>query len=68
MVCDNYASHNNAQIKIWLARASDIQTWIGTWNTNTLPCTWTNTAEKILATLADYLHRIRNADTNQSSD
>jgi len=38
-----------------------VRTWIGTWNHNPRPFTWTKTAEEILESLAQYLQRISGA-------
>jgi transposase len=104
VVCDNYATHNTAEIRTWLGRhprfhihftptgsswinqverwfglltdkllrrgvhtsvqalERDIRDWIDTWNTNPRAFTWTKTADEILASLADYLHKIRKPD------
>jgi transposase len=101
LICDNYATHNTAEIKTWLGRhprfhihftptgsswinqverwfglltdkllrrgvhtsvhalERDIRAWIDTWNTNPRPFTWTKTADEILASLADYLHKLK---------
>ena len=40
---------------------ADIRAWIGTWNENPRPFTWTKTAEEILNSLARYLARISGA-------
>jgi transposase len=40
---------------------ADIRSWIGTWNDNPRPFTWTKTAEEILNSLAKYLARISGA-------
>ena len=107
VICDNYATHNTAEIKTWLGRhprfhihftptgsswinqverwfglltdkllrrgvhtsvhalEHDIRAWIDTWNTNPRAFTWTKTADEILASLADYLHKIRKTNTDQ---
>jgi transposase len=107
LVCDNYATHNTAEIKNWLGRhprfhvhftptgsswinqverwfglltdkllrrgvhtsvqalEHDIRAWINTWNTHPRPFTWTKTADEILASLADYLHKIKRQTTHQ---
>ena len=107
LVCDNYATHNTAEIKNWLGRhprfhvhftptgsswinqverwfglltdkllrrgvhtsvqalEHDIRAWINTWNTHPRPFTWTKTADEILASLADYLHKIKRQMTHQ---
>jgi transposase len=107
LVCDNYATHNTAEIKNWLGRhprfhvhftptgsswinqverwfglltdkllrrgvhtsvqalEHDIRAWIDTWNTHPRPFTWTKTADEILASLADYLHKIKRQTTHQ---
>jgi len=109
VVCDNYATHNTAEIKTWLGRhprfhihftptgsswinqverwfglltdkllrrgvhtsvqalEADIRTWIDTWNTNPRAFVWTKTADEILASLADYLHKIKKTNPEQSS-
>jgi transposase len=109
VVCDNYATHNTAEIKTWLGRhprfhihftptgsswlnqverwfglltdkllrrgvhtsvaalETDIRTWIDTWNTNPRAFVWTKTADEILTSLADYLHKIKQADADQST-
>jgi len=101
VVCDNYATHNTAEIKAWLGRhprfhihftptgsswinqverwfalltdkllrrgvhtgvrdlEHDIRTWIDTWTTNPRSFAWIKTADEILTSLADYLHKIR---------
>jgi transposase len=101
LVCDNYATHNTAEIRTWLARhprfhvhftptgsswmnqverwfglltdklirrgvhtsvqalENDIRDWIATWNDDPRPFTWTKTADEILASLADYLAKLR---------
>jgi transposase len=108
LVCDNYATHNTAEIKTWLAKhprfhvhftptgsswlnqverwfglltdklirrgvhtsvqalENDIRAWISTWNDNPRPFTWTKTADEILKSLADYLTKIKPADTKTS--
>jgi transposase len=43
------------------ALEEDVRTWIGTWNQNPRPFSWTKTAEEILASLARYLERISGA-------
>ncbi|MCX5200837.1 IS630 family transposase [Streptomyces sp. NBC_00237] len=100
LVCDNYATHNTAEIRTWLGKhprfhvhftptgsswmnqverwfglltdklirrgvhtsvkalEDDIRAWIGTWNENPQPFTWTKTADEILNSLADYLTKI----------
>jgi hypothetical protein len=35
-----------------------IRDWIGTWNDNPRPFAWTETAEQILSSLADYLAKL----------
>jgi transposase len=107
VVCDNYATHNTAEIKTWLGRhprfhihftptgsswinqverwfglltdkllrrgvhtsvhvlEADIRAWITTWNTNPRPFTWTKTADEILASLADYLHKLQTRTKEQ---
>ena len=40
------------------ALEADIRDWIGTWNENPRPFTWTKTAEEILNSLAEYLSKI----------
>jgi transposase len=108
VVCDNYATHNTAEIRTWLSRhprfhvhftptgsswlnqverwfglltdklirrgvhtsvqalENDIRAWISTWNDNPRPFTWTKTADEILKSLADYLTKIKPADTKTS--
>jgi transposase len=41
------------------ALENDIRDWIATWNENPRPFTWTKTADEILASLADYLAKLR---------
>jgi transposase len=41
------------------ALENDIRQWIATWNDNPRPFTWTKTADEILASLADYLAKLR---------
>jgi transposase len=41
----------------------DIKAWIGTWNQDPRPFTWTKTADEILKSLADYLTKISPAGT-----
>jgi transposase len=41
------------------ALENDIKAWITTWNDNPRPFTWTKTADQILASLADYLTKLR---------
>ena len=43
------------------ALESDIRTWIETWNDNPRPFTWTETAEEILNSLAEYIAKISGA-------
>ncbi|MEV0696112.1 IS630 family transposase [Streptomyces sp. NPDC050388] len=45
------------------ALEDDIRDWIGTWNENPRPFTWTKTADEILTSLADYLARIAPLDS-----
>jgi hypothetical protein len=46
----------------------DIRAWIDTWNANPRAFTWTKTADEILASLADYLHKIRRPGPDQGVD
>jgi transposase len=41
------------------ALENDIKAWIATWNDNPRPFTWTKTADEILASLADYLTKLK---------
>jgi transposase len=41
------------------ALENDIRDWITTWNESPRPFTWTKTADEILASLADYLAKLR---------
>ena len=108
LVCDNYATHNTAEIKAWLARhprfhihftptgsswmnqverwfglltdklirrgvhtsvkalEHDITEWIDTWNDNPRPFRWTETADEILRSLADYLAKISTTTTKNN--
>jgi transposase len=110
LVCDNYATHNTAEIKNWLGRhprfhvhftptgsswinqverwfglltdkllrrgvhtsvqalEHDIRAWIDTWNTDPRPFIWTKNADEILASLADYLHKIKRQTTQQGAN
>jgi transposase len=43
------------------ALEADIRDWIGTWNENPRPFSWTKTAEEILNSLAEYLSKISGA-------
>ena len=45
------------------ALEDDIKAWIGTWNQDPRPFTWTKTADEILKSLADYLTKISPAGT-----
>jgi transposase/DNA-binding XRE family transcriptional regulator len=47
------------------ALEDDIKAWIGTWNQDPRPFTWTKTADEILASLADYLAKINPPSINQ---
>ena len=47
------------------ALEDDIKAWIGTWNQDPRPFTWTKTAGEILASLADYLAKINPPSINQ---
>ena len=48
--------HKSAQ-----ALEADIRAWIGTWNDDPRPFTWTKTAEEILDSLAKYIAKISGA-------
>jgi transposase len=50
------------------ALEDDIRAWIGTWNQNPRPFTWTKTADEILASLADYLAKINPPSIDQASN
>jgi transposase len=43
------------------ALEKDVRAWIGTWNENPRPFTWTKTAEEILDSLAKYIAKISGA-------
>ncbi|HEX5597874.1 MAG TPA: IS630 family transposase [Micromonosporaceae bacterium] len=45
------------------ALEDDIRAWIGTWNEDPRPFTWTKTADEILKSLADYLTEIAPSET-----
>jgi transposase len=45
------------------ALEDDIRAWIGTWNEDPRPFTWTKTADEILKSLADYLTKIAPSET-----
>ena len=40
------------------ALEADIRKWVGHWNENPRPFTWTKTADEILHSLAEYLAKI----------
>jgi hypothetical protein len=46
----------------------DIRAWIDTWNTDPRPFIWTKNADEILASLADYLHKIKRQTTQQGAN
>jgi len=47
------------------ALETDIREWIATWNDNPRPFTWTEAADEILSSVADYLAKLR-ADRTES--
>jgi transposase len=50
------------------ALENDIKAWIATWNDNPRPFTWTKTADEILASLADYLTKLRPSQALNQQD
>jgi transposase len=48
------------------ALEKDIRDWIGTWNTDPRPFIWVKTADDILNSLADYLAKIRPAQSDNN--
>jgi transposase len=44
------------------ALEDDVRAWISTWNSNPRPFTWAKTADEILASLAQYLQRIKGGE------
>ena len=47
------------------ALEDDIKAWIGTWNQDPRPFTWTKTADEILNSLADYLAKVGASQTSK---